>query len=142
MNRIADSGAASAAWTGQQAPPQIKPAQATESAAPDVDATQRPAQVAQVETDASANVKDGETAVLTAESGRQLVDKLNDSVSHQDLEFSVDQDTGSTVITVTSRNTGEVVRQIPSEEVLNMMQELRGQTPASVESARIFDQLA
>jgi len=143
MNRIAESGAASAAWTGQQTPPQIKPTQAAESSAPDIDATQRPGQVAQSETASSAVVQPGgEAAVLTAESGRQLVDKLNDSVSHQDLEFSVDQDTGSTVITVTSRNTGEVVRQIPSEEVLNMMQELRGQTPASVESARIFDQLA
>lgn len=130
-------------WAAQQASPQIKAPQSDSPVRPDIDPTQRTVQVAEVETGASGGLQGGvDSPVLTEASSRQLVDKLNDSVSHQDLEFSVDQDTGSTVITVTSRNTGEVVRQIPSEEVLNMMQELRGQSPASVESARIFDQLA
>jgi flagellar protein FlaG len=35
-----------------------------------------------------------------------------------ELEFSVDKDTGQSVITLTDRNTDEVIRQIPSEEAL------------------------
>ncbi len=34
------------------------------------------------------------------------------------LEFSIDDETGHTVITMTHRQTGEVIRQIPSEEFL------------------------
>ncbi len=34
------------------------------------------------------------------------------------LEFSVDQDTDRVVVTMTDRDTGEVVRQYPSEEAL------------------------
>jgi len=40
------------------------------------------------------------------------------------LEFSVDKDTGATIIKVLDVETGEVVRQIPPEEVLNYMRQL------------------
>jgi flagellar protein FlaG len=35
-----------------------------------------------------------------------------------ELAFSVDEDTGRSIITLTDRNTDEVIRQIPSEEAL------------------------
>jgi flagellar protein FlaG len=35
-----------------------------------------------------------------------------------ELQFSVDEDTGRSIITLTDRNTNEVIRQIPSEEAL------------------------
>jgi flagellar protein FlaG len=40
------------------------------------------------------------------------------------LQFSIDQDTGRSVIKVTDAATGEVIRQIPSEEVLSLDQAL------------------
>jgi flagellar protein FlaG len=42
------------------------------------------------------------------------------------LEFRVDQDSGRTVVTVKDKSTGEVVRQIPSEEVLRLAHNLGG----------------
>lgn len=42
------------------------------------------------------------------------------------LEFRVDQDSGRTVVTVKDKTTGDVVRQIPTEEVLRLAQNLGG----------------
>jgi len=40
------------------------------------------------------------------------------------LRFSVDRDTGRTVVRVTDANTQELIRQIPAEEVLQLAKEL------------------
>jgi flagellar protein FlaG len=40
------------------------------------------------------------------------------------LEFRVDQGSGRTVVTVHDKNTGEVIRQIPTEEVLHLAHNL------------------
>lgn len=58
-----------------------------------------------------------------ATSGVELlkaVSRLNDYVQNlrRDLQFSIDEETGHTVITVTDSATQEVIRQIPSEEAL------------------------
>ncbi|MDO9372649.1 MAG: flagellar protein FlaG [Gammaproteobacteria bacterium] len=58
-----------------------------------------------------------------AASGVELtkaVSRLNDYVQNlsRDLQFSIDEETGYTVITVTDSATQEVIRQIPSEEAL------------------------
>lgn len=44
----------------------------------------------------------------------------------RDLQFSVDEVSGRTVITVINASTDEVVRQIPSEEVLALARNLGG----------------
>ena len=49
---------------------------------------------------------------------QQLRDYLRSS--GRDLEFRVDADTDSMVITVREAATGEVIRQIPNEEALQM----------------------
>lgn len=49
----------------------------------------------------------------------------------RNLEFSVDDSSGKTIITVTDRETEKVVRQIPSEEVLAIaerVESIRGNT--------------
>jgi flagellar protein FlaG len=48
------------------------------------------------------------------------------------LEFQVDEQSGRTVVTVKDRNTGEVIRQIPSEEILRLARNLSGTTPAAL----------
>ena len=50
------------------------------------------------------------------------VQRLNELVSsvQRDLQFSIDQQSGKTVITVLDSSTEEIIRQIPSEEVLTL----------------------
>jgi len=62
-------------------------------------------------------------------SGAQVtaaVTRLNDYVQNvqRSLEFSVDQQTGRTVIKVLDAETHQVIRQIPPQEVLALAQEL------------------
>jgi flagellar protein FlaG len=54
------------------------------------------------------------------------VRKLNAAMaaSQRNLSFRIDEGTGRTVITVLDATTKEVIRQIPSEEVLAMSQQL------------------
>lgn len=48
------------------------------------------------------------------------VEQINDfiQIARRDLVFSVDERTGQTVVSVVDAQTQEVIRQIPSEEVL------------------------
>ncbi len=71
------------------------------------------------------------------------VARLNDYVQvvRRELQFSVHDDSGRTVVKVLDRDTGEVVRQIPSEEML----EVAGQLPGEVEDGGqplLFNDLA
>lgn len=65
--------------------------------------------------------------VGTQDSGQtleQAVGSLNElmAVKHQGLDFSVDEETGIQVVKVVARDTGEVIRQLPSEVVLKLAQ--------------------
>lgn len=51
------------------------------------------------------------------------------------LEFSVDDTTGRTVVTVRDSATGETIRQIPSEEALRLAQALGNQPNALIDLA-------
>ena len=57
---------------------------------------------------------------------RQAVEKIQgavDNVAH-DLHFSIDKDTGKTIIKVTDTHTKEVIRQMPTEEAINIARTL------------------
>lgn len=70
-------------------------------------------------------VKNQGTQVEQADLER-AVSKLNDYVQNvqRALQFSVDEDSGRTIITVLDSETKEVIRQIPPEEVLNLARTL------------------
>lgn len=57
---------------------------------------------------------------------QQAVDELRRKAQAfaPSLRFSVDHDTGRTVVRVTDANTQEVIRQIPAEEVLKLAKEI------------------
>ncbi len=57
----------------------------------------------------------------------ELVEELSDLVQsvRRELEFSVDDESGRTVIRVIDSATGELVRQIPPEEVLTLVGRFR-----------------
>ena len=56
-----------------------------------------------------------------------VVSELNNLVRelHRELQFSVDDESGETVIKVVDRETDEVVRQIPSEDVVRLRKRLQ-----------------
>ncbi len=58
---------------------------------------------------------------------RQAVSKINEIVQsvQRDLSFNMDEDSGKTVIRVVDTESGELIRQIPSEEVLAIASQLR-----------------
>ncbi len=44
--------------------------------------------------------------------------------THHDIQFKLDDDNGRMLITVTERGTGDVIRQIPSEEAVRLAENL------------------
>lgn len=54
------------------------------------------------------------------------VSRLNELAStvQRDLQFSIDDDSGETVITVLDSKTAEIIRQIPSKEVLALSENI------------------
>jgi flagellar protein FlaG len=78
--------------------------------------------------------KDGSASSGHARKVVQDEQPLNDVVSelnslvrelHRELHFSVDDESGDTIIKVVDRETDEVVRQIPSEDVVRLRQRLQ-----------------
>lgn len=67
------------------------------------------------------------TTEVTAEQAQKVVEQLNNHAQaiNRDLQFSVDDASGRTVIRVVNSETSELVRQIPSEEVLRLSQTIR-----------------
>ena len=63
-----------------------------------------------------------EKAIVDPHRLQQLADKLAESVgmSGQQVQFSVDHDTGKTVLRVTDAESGALLRQIPGDEALAM----------------------
>lgn len=65
--------------------------------------------------------------VVSAQDIERAVRRLSETMSaaQRDLSFRIDEGSGRTVITVVDANTKEVIRQIPSEEMLALSEELR-----------------
>lgn len=76
---------------------------------------------------AGADLNPGANSKPTPQQIESVVAKLSDFVQavQRDLSFTVDDDTGETVIVVKDTQTDEVVRQIPSEDLLQLAQNLR-----------------
>jgi len=103
-----------------KAVPQVAQAGSSSSAgrpAADMQARPDPSLVGQAQT-----AKDGESENSLAD----VVSDLNELVRdlHRELQFSVDKDSGDTVIKVIDKETEEVVRQIPSEELMHLRKRL------------------
>ena len=71
---------------------------------------------------ADSNVKESKSNVHL----KKAVDDLNDFIqnTHRDLQFSIDQDSGTTVVKVIDSKTEKVIRQIPNEETLRLARSL------------------
>lgn len=71
-------------------------------------------------------VKEPHSAAPTKEQVDQAVQEVQKAVAPvaQELLFSVDKETGKTVVKVMDTQTQKVIRQIPSEEMLVMAQQM------------------
>ena len=75
-----------------------------------------------------ASATPAESVGLSADDLKQVVEVLNvqAQVVHRNMRFAVDDNTGRTVITLSDSQTGEVIRQIPSEALLRLAERLAG----------------
>jgi len=89
----------------------------------------KPASFTVVENDSSADPKELAPQAeqpLSSEELEKAVTQLNDIVQsvRRELHFSIDDNSGRTVITVLDQDTDEVIRQIPSEQVLSLAENI------------------
>lgn len=66
------------------------------------------------------------TTPATLEDVQLAMDEVRAAIAPvaQDLLFSIDEDTGKTVVKVVDASTDEVIRQIPSEEIISIAKAL------------------
>jgi len=78
-------------------------------------------------TDTAATAKPAANKRQVASAARAVVADLKSTVQQvqRQLEFRVDEDTGETIITVKDAKTGEIVRQIPPQEIIEIGQRLK-----------------
>ena len=76
---------------------------------------------------AQASAKAAEASQASAARMEKAVEQLNNYVqsTQRDLQFSLDEDLGRTVVRVLDRNTQEVIRQIPNETALQLARNLK-----------------
>ena len=79
--------------------------------------------------DGKALPPEADKAEVSSEELQQAVAQLNESVQQiqRDLLFSVDDSSGRTIVRVVNTETEEVVRQMPTEEVLRISRNLKDQ---------------
>lgn len=70
---------------------------------------------------------------------KEAVSKLNEYVqkTQRNLDFSLDEDSGKTVIRVYDRQSEQLVRQIPNEVALELAKKLNSEEPALLFSAQV-----
>ncbi|ASU22781.1 flagellar biosynthesis protein FlaG [Vibrio qinghaiensis] len=59
----------------------------------------------------------------------KMVDQMNEFISsiNKDLAFRVDEESGRDVVTIYEASTGDIIRQIPNEEMLEVLRRLARQ---------------
>lgn len=74
----------------------------------------------------SNNSQDEKAQPLEREQLEQMAQQLQDFMGemNRSLQFKVDEDSGRDVIKVLDKNSGEVIKQYPSEEVLSLVSKL------------------
>jgi flagellar protein FlaG len=67
---------------------------------------------------------------LNREEREKIVEEMNNFISsiNKGLSFKVDEDAGRDVVTIYEADTGDIIRQIPDEEMLEILRRLREQT--------------
>lgn len=82
--------------------------------------------IAEMQIPASTELKIIGKPTESKEQVRQAAQKIQNTVDNlaQNLRFSIDEDTGKTIIKVVDAHTDELIRQIPSEEAVEIARTL------------------
>ncbi len=101
---------------------QSQPVKASEAVQPSRGAAE--SRAADVSTQSGRNA--GSSQAVDEQAVEEIVDGLNEYVQQVErhLQFSVDRESGKTVIRVVDAATEEVVRQIPADEILELQRRL------------------
>lgn len=90
------------------------------------------------------NAEEGKAVQKTAKASEAeelelAVAKLNDYVqlTERKLNFQVDEESGMTIIRVYDKQSDELIRQIPGEEVVSLAQKLNQEEPLMLFSAQV-----
>ena len=78
------------------------------------------------QTDVKTSDSEQQKALITPEQLQKVAQKLQDFVNEMNkgLEFSVDKDSGRDVIKVIDKKSGDLIKQYPTEEVLDLVAKL------------------
>ena len=80
-----------------------------------------------------------------AEPSKEAVESAVEEISNyvqsvsRDLQFSIDEDLGKTIVTVLNDTTQEVIRQIPSEELVELAKRLDNQAKGALVSGVLLN---
>ena len=98
----------------------------TERAIDDVKQTEAQNQQKLQQNQYNNNNQDEKAQPLEREQLEQMAQQLQDFMGemNRSLQFKVDEDSGRDVIKVLDKNSGEVIKQYPSEEVLSLVSKL------------------
>ncbi|MFL0797177.1 MAG: flagellar protein FlaG [Cellvibrionaceae bacterium] len=97
-------------------------------------APEQPAKGASEVNPKDASAKVAEFVEVQQKELEQAVTKMNDFIQKEsrDLHFSIDDESGHTVVRVLDRGTGETIRQIPNEDFLHMARLAKANEPVSL----------
>jgi len=121
INPISSSPAALSSVASAQAAITAQAKPAVTPVAPEAAAKPEPT-VAKVKLQAPEKADLGFSAEEMRKNIQEAIDRLNQQLKDngRDLSFQMDEDINRPIITVRNIETGEVVRQIPSEEIIRM----------------------
>ncbi len=72
-------------------------------------------------------VDSGDKRIDDVKNGSELASKLTSlpQIVKRNIQFSIDEDTGQSVFRVVESDTGKLIRQIPSDQILHIMQQVQ-----------------
>ena len=122
MNEVSQVAVAASLATETSGRSQTQPLRSTEAVRPS-DRAEQPATAEVSRTDRLAEESSREIDENVVE---EIVEDLNQFVQQieRELRFSIDDDSGETIIKVIDSKTDEVIRQIPREEIMNLRRHL------------------
>ncbi len=73
------------------------------------------------------SVDSGDKRIDDVKNGSELASKLTSlpQIVKRNIQFSIDEDTGQSVFRVVESDTGKLIRQIPSDQILHIMQQVQ-----------------
>ncbi|MFA0412856.1 flagellar protein FlaG [Vibrio renipiscarius] len=82
------------------------------------------------------------TQQLSEQEREKVVEQMNEFIAtvNTGLSFRVDEESGRDVVTIYEESTGDIIRQIPDEEMLEVLRRLREQT-ARYSSGLLIDKV-